>query len=129
MKHPELTYRMVAGAEMAKVRLLLGAIGEPQPHFLLSCAWVAENPAGEIVGLSQLQSLPVVEPFKMLDTAYDGGEVLAHLFADTREFILQSACPRVLMHTSHPAMKRMLTGSGVGAVRMTDEFFDWRKAG
>ena len=125
MKHPELTYRMVAGAEMAKVRELLAEIGEPMPHFLLSCAWIAENEKGEIVAISQMQSIPVIEPFKMLRSDYDGGEVLGRLFAETRDFA--SVCPRVLMHTSHPAMKRMLMQ--VGADRMTDEFFDWRKEG
>lgn len=62
----------------------------------------------------------------MLDDRYDGGEVLKKLFGMTQEFILSSQCPRVLMHTSHPAMKRLLTRE-VGATRMTDEFFDWRK--
>jgi hypothetical protein len=127
MRHPELSYRLVAGADMYKVRQLLDAIGEPQPHFLLSCAWVAESPDGRIVGLSQFQSIPVVEPFKMISSDYDGGEVLGKLFSMTREFIMASGTPRVLMHTGHPAMKRMLTGPDVRAQRMSDEFFDWRK--
>jgi hypothetical protein len=33
------------------------------------------------------------------------------------------------MHTSHPAMKRLLTSKEVNATRMQDEFFDWRKQG
>ncbi len=115
---------------MYKVRQLLAKLGEPEPHFLLSCAWTAEDAKGEIVGLSQAQSILVIEPFKMVTSSYsyDGAEVLGNLFEMTQEFIVKSGAPRVLMHTGHPAMKRMLTRK-VGAVRMTDEFFDWRKRG
>lgn len=128
MKHADLTYRLVTPGDpdIIKVRSLLEAIGEPSPHLVLSCAWIAENESGDIVGLSQLQSLPVIEPFKMITDKYDGGEVLGRLFDMTREFILASGTPRVLMHTSHPAMKRMLA-RGVGAMRMQDEFYDWRR--
>jgi hypothetical protein len=125
MKHPELTYRFVAGAEMAKVREFLAAHGEPLPHFLLSCAWIAENPAGEIVAISQCQSLPVIEPFQVFDDRYDGGEVALRLFAMTKEFILASGVPRILMHPNHPAMRRML--ERVGAHPVADQFYDWRR--
>jgi hypothetical protein len=125
VRHPELNYRIVAGADMYKVRQLLDKIGEPLPHFLLSCAWVAEDSRGDIVGLSQVQSLPVVEPFKMVRDDYDAGEVLGRLFDMTREFIFATRAPRVLMHTSHPAMKRMLKRAGAQGI--SDEFFDWRR--
>jgi hypothetical protein len=112
---------------MAKVRELLEKLGEPSPHFLLSCAWIAEKEDGEIVGLSIMQSVPIIEPFKMVSNAHDGGEVLRKLFDMTQEFVRASKTPRVLMHTSHPAMKRMLASKEIGAVRMSDEFFDWRR--
>ena len=125
MWHPELTYKMRAGATMTPVRKLLAERGEPLPNPVLSCAFTAENPDGKIIALSLPQSVLMVEPFKMLDPNYNGGEVLNRLFEMTKEFILESECPRVLMHTSHSGMMGMLRMAG--AYEMVDRFFDWRR--
>lgn len=124
MHHPELTYRFIPGPDMEPVRRVLAELGEPEPHILLSCAWVAENPEGKIVGLSVMQSLPLIEPMNMLDTRYSGGEVIGKLFGMTRNFILESGVPRVLMHPEHRAMEIMLQRNGA---RGLGKLYDWRK--
>ncbi len=74
--------------------------------------------------MSVLQSIPVIEPFTVLDPDVDGGEVCRTLFEMTQDFILNSGARRVLAHTHHPAMKRMLKRAGAEEV---GTFFDWQK--
>jgi hypothetical protein len=105
---------------MQEVAEYLVAIGQPTPNPLLSVAWLARDEAGRIVGMSLLQSIPVVEPFQGEDV-----EIIKELFRRTEEFIHQSGAPRVFMHTSNRGMQAMLLRKG--AQKLDDPLFDWQR--
>ena len=120
----ELQYRTYAGADLPKVFDYLESLGEPLPNPALSIAFTAETTDGEIVAISIVQSLPIVEPFH----AEPGhGDALGPLFQHTVEWLLASGAPRVWAHTSHRAMSRMLTGLCGPDARIEDEVYDLRR--
>lgn len=117
-----VTYHTYAGPTIQKVLEYLDALGEPQPNALLSVAFGAED-KGDIKAISLIQSLPIVEPFH----AEPGfGHHLGKLFEMTQEFIIGSNAKRVLMHTGHPAMKKMLQMQE-GVEIMGDTVYDWQR--
>lgn len=105
---------------MKEVSEYLLSIGEPLPNPMLSVGWLARNEHGEVEGIMVVQSLPLCEP--CMGTS---SEIVRNLFSHAEKWIKESLAPRVLMHTSHPAMKMMLKRKG--AEPSSDEWFDWRK--
>jgi hypothetical protein len=106
-------YELLAGPSLAELRALLDAQDEPQwvnPALVL--AWVAReasDPARRIVAYGVLQSVPLAEPVK----APPGhGAALRGVFRRMAGFIRESGARRVLMHSEHPAMKKMLEQAG-----------------
>jgi len=116
------TRKIYAGKEMDKVNAYLEALGEPRPNPVLSIAFTEEDEHGNIVAIAMLQSLPVAEPMKA-EPGY--GHLLKGLFEAVQEFVYQSGAQRVLSHTAHPAIKKML--ERVGAQPVTDQYYDWQK--
>lgn len=118
----KVEYKMLAGPSLKPLLEKMLSQGEPMPNIALMVAFVAVDDEGEIVAHCVLQSLPVAEPTKA-EPGY--GEHLGPLFEMMKDFIIKSGAPRVLSHTGHPAMKRMLERAG--AMPCSDQFFDWRK--
>lgn len=120
-----INFKQYAGPTFVKVAEYLESIHEPQPNPMLCIGFAAEDNEGNIRALSVIQSLPVIEPF----TAQPGyGQHLGKLFEMTQEFIKGSDARRVLMHTSEPAMMRIINRIKPSPWPMLDQFYDWRKA-
>jgi hypothetical protein len=120
----KVEYKMLAGPSLEPLLRKMVEQGEPLPNIVLTVAFVAVDESGEIKAHCVLQSLPVAEPMNA-EVGY--GEHLKPLFEMMKDFVLKSGAPRVLSHTSHPAMRRMLEREG--AMALGDQLYDWRKDG
>lgn len=119
------TFHTYAGPSFEKLARKMAADGEPLPGNPILCVgFGAENEAGDIVAYIVVQSIPLVEPAK---AEPGSGEAMAELFNMAREFIMDSKAPRVIMHSEHAAMKRMIHRTK--AKVFPGEFFDWRRDG
>jgi hypothetical protein len=95
------------------------SVSQRRTRYFLWRGWRATK-QGRIVGMSLLQSIPVVEPFQGEDV-----EIIKELFRRTEEFIHQSGAPRVFMHTSNRGMQAMLLRKG--AQKLDEPLFDWQR--
>lgn len=116
-----VTIRKVAGADLYESGLFdkLTSEGEILPNPLLTVAWMAVDEDDKIVGHAVVHSLPVVEYVHA-----ESGEIIKELFGHVESFIRESGAPRVLAHTEHRAMARMLTRVGFG---VPSPWFEWTK--
>ena len=101
-------YRMLAGKDLAPLFKKLEAEGQPLPNPLLTVAWVGEV-GDRIVSHAIIHSLPIVE-YVHAEEKY--GESIKDLVERCRGFVIQSKAPRVLSHTDHRAMKRIMERLG-----------------
>jgi len=115
----EVTYRLVSGAEALGAAQYLA----DQQHYIpppdRTIFWIAERD-GKVVGAVALTNTPVVESF-----CVDEGKLAKGLFAAAEEWIKGANLPRVIAHTAHPYMERLLTVAG--AEPMAEEFFVWKR--
>ena len=125
---PHIEYRQYAGVEdfapTTRLSRYLRALGQFPTNPLLSVAHTAESADGDIHAVAVIHSLPIVEPFHA-DPGY--GFTLGELFNLTEGFLLQSGAPRVLMHTEHRAMQRMLLQAG--AEPWPVSMYQWLRTG
>lgn len=115
----EITYRMVTGKDLEPVIRLMAERGIPLPNIqlMMPIAWLAER-EGEIIDMCILQAVPIIE----LHGA--SGETIGKLFRMAEKFIKEANPPRLLTHSGHRAMKKMLEHEG--AVASEDRWYEWR---
>ena len=101
-------------------------IGQSAPNPLLSVAWLAEDEDGKMIGHIVLHSVPIVEGLKV-DPSYQGNGVAFELMKRAQEFIVNSKAPRVLMHTDHPVMERILKHEPYGCTELKSKYLEWNR--
>lgn len=114
-------YRMLAGDSMKPLLEKLEADGQPLPNPLLSMAFVGELD-GKIVSHAIIHSLPIIE---YVHAEEKFGETIKTLVERCQDFILKSGAPRVLAHTDHRAMKRLM--ERIGFYQSPFIWFEWRE--
>lgn len=114
-------YRMLAGESMEPLLIKLQAEGQPLPNPLLSVAFIGEVD-GRIVSHAIIHSLPIVE---YVHAEEKFGDTIKSLVERCRDFILKSGAPRVLAHTDHRAMKRIM--ERIGFEQSEVIWYEWRE--
>lgn len=115
----DIQYRMASQDDMPAVAEFLVSNGITLPNLALMAPafWIAVQ-NGVIVDLCMLQAVPIVE------LAGRSGDTILNLLLLAEEFLREIRAPRLLMHTSHRSMKKMLEYKG--AVKSSDDWYEWK---
>jgi hypothetical protein len=114
----DIQYRMATTDDMPAVAEFLVSHGITLPNVALMVPvfWIAVE-GSEIVDLCMMQAVPVVE------LAGRSGDTIFQLLLRAEQFIRETRPSRVLMHSSHRSMKKMLEHKG--ARESTDSWYEW----
>jgi predicted N-acetyltransferase YhbS len=117
--------RTVAGPSFEKLAKHLIETGQSVPNPILSVGFIAEDEEGNIVGHIIVHSVPIVEYLKV-DEAYQGSGLGFELMEKAKEFIVESKCKYLLMHTGHKTMERILKKE-YGCTELQEKYLEWRR--
>ena len=120
-----MTFETIAGEDFVPIAEKLVDMEQPLPNpNLPHMAFVVRDDRGDLKGLAVLSCVALIEPF-FVNGEPDGGMTSARLFAYVEQFIKDSGVHRLLMHTGHPLMAKMIERAE--GKKIEDSFFEFRK--
>lgn len=126
IKNMAIDYILRAGPTFQVIAEYMQHLRYPQANPIASIGFTAEE-KNEIAGLVVIQAIPVIYPLIVKEEWRDKG-VGTELVKMAADYIInRTKAPRVLAHTNHPGIQKLITASDIGMTYFDEQLFEWNR--